>query len=127
MASNLLKRCDHFWSNFSSLPSVDGLEALAGEQCLVAALPSSFGVSVFLSFALLLLDSSEPLLFLAFAPGVLLTSCGFKPCLSFATPRTVTDAGSTGCYSTLLGCLLGYVFLSFSDKMELLNVPSDPG
>ena len=93
IASSPLKCSDHFWSIASTLLSVGSFATLTGD--LSIDLPLSLVVSVFLFFTFLLLDYSELFVFLAFTPGVLLSSSEFKSCPSFATLRTDTKAGST--------------------------------
>ena len=108
------------------LPQLTVCTTLASEPCFLVVLPLSFVVSVFLSFAFLLLDSSELCVFLAFAPGILLSSSEFKSCPSFATPNTDTKVGSTRELRDSSWMAFCSCFSFFSGK-EPTNVLFDPG
>ena len=103
IASSLVKFSDHFWSTASSLLSVEGLETLASNTCLLTFLPLSFEYSgilcIFLFLTFLLLDSSEVFVFLSFTTGVLLASSEFNlVCLSLPQALTL-KLDQQGCYS----------------------------
>ena len=96
---------------------IEGFATLAGEPRFLVTLLFSLLFSVFMSFILLLLNSSEPFVFLTFAPGVLLASSGFKIFRLLQPPAQRPRLDLQECYSTLLGWLSNYAFPSSFGKL----------